>query len=106
PKYIRFMAKSMSTLMFRLSLDKAGVFAFPCRMRKPLSLLLALSTTAVLAQTEPQKSPPLSSATPPANVHDAEHPNAAKIPPPPAASENIHAHETGAPAPAAEKHPP
>jgi putative endopeptidase len=54
-------------------------------MLKLLSLALALTAVAtVYPQTEPQKSPPLSSATPPPNVHDAATTPSMKNPPPPA----------------------
>jgi putative endopeptidase len=75
-------------------------------MPKLLPLFFVLAAAIVYAQSEPQKSPPLSSATPPPNVHDAEHPAAAQNPPPPPTSENANAHAAGAPQPAIEKNPP
>jgi putative endopeptidase len=53
-------------------------------MRNPtcLSLLSVLTAATVVAQTEPQKSPPLASATPPPNIQNASKTPAEKNPPP------------------------
>src|SRR5438045_3003892 len=53
-------------------------------MRNPtcLSLLGALAAATVFAQTEPQKSPPIATATPPPNVQTAGKTPAEKNPPP------------------------
>src|SRR5437870_7706234 len=48
-----------------------------------LTLLGALTAATALAQTEPQKSPPLATATPPPNVQTAGKIPAEKNPPPP-----------------------
>jgi putative endopeptidase len=72
-------------------------------MPKLLSLILTVATATAYAQTEPEKSPPVSSATPPPNVHDAAKSPSEKNPPPPASP----ASQTDASAkPAIEKNPP
>src|SRR5207237_1813030 len=48
-----------------------------------LSLLGVLTAATALAQTEPQKSPPLATVTPPPNVQTAGKIPAEKSPPPP-----------------------
>ncbi|MBV9007569.1 MAG: hypothetical protein JO354_00160, partial [Verrucomicrobia bacterium] len=76
-------------------------------MRKLLSVVIMLCTATLLhAQSESQKPQPLTSATPPPNVHDAEHPATAENSPPPPTSEDVHAHANGAPEPKVEKNPP
>src|SRR5437660_4886930 len=52
------------------------------RKRKFLSLVGVLTAATALAQTEPQKSPPLATATPPPNVQTAGKIPAEKSPPP------------------------
>src|SRR3954464_6893507 len=53
-------------------------------MRNPtcLSLLGVLAAATVFAQTEPQKSPPLATATPPPNIQNSSKTPAEKYPPP------------------------
>src|SRR5438270_5319371 len=53
------------------------------RKRKFLSLVGVLTAATALAQTQPQKSPPLDTATPPPNVQTAGKSPAQKSPPPP-----------------------
>ena len=53
------------------------------RYRTCFSLLGLLAAATALAQTEPQKSPPLATATPPPNVQNAGKIPAEKSPPPP-----------------------
>src|SRR5437879_13683996 len=52
------------------------------RNRTCLTLLGVLTAATALAQTEPQKSPPLATATPPPNVQTAGKIPAEKSPPP------------------------
>ncbi len=75
-------------------------------VKSTLVLLLSLLSFSIgFAQTEPEKSAPSGSATPPPNVHDAEHPAAGQNPLPPPTSENAQAHTAAAPQPAIEKTP-
>src|SRR2546423_14911730 len=53
------------------------------RYRTCFSFLGLLTAATALAQTEPQKSPPLATATPPPNVQNAGKIPAEKSPPPP-----------------------
>src|SRR2546421_6009356 len=53
------------------------------RYRTCFSFLGLLTAATAVAQTEPQKSPPLATATPPPNVQNAGKIPAEKSPPPP-----------------------
>src|SRR5438132_998211 len=69
-----------------LPLDNPKLLDFPFQMPKfaCLSLFIALASATVLAQSEPVKSPPLATPTPPPNVLEpGKPPPADKIPPPP-----------------------
>jgi putative endopeptidase len=75
-------------------------------MLKLLSLAVALGSATVYAQTEPQKSAPLSSATPPPNVRDAAKVPTEKNPPPLPTSANATSQGGEAAKPAIDKNPP
>jgi predicted metalloendopeptidase len=71
------------------------------------TLLLAASffcAFGLRAQTEPQKSAPLASATPPPNVHDSDKPSTAKMPPPATLPAETSADESAKPQ--VDKNPP
>ncbi|PZR72652.1 MAG: hypothetical protein DLM52_12485 [Chthoniobacterales bacterium] len=75
-------------------------------MPKLLSLALLFSIATVYAQSEPQKSPPLSTATPPPNVHDAAKMPSEKTNPPPPTSANATSPAGETEKPAIDKNPP
>src|SRR5436190_13584210 len=75
------------------------------RNRKFLSLVGVLTAATAFPQTEPQKSPPLATATPPPNVQTAGKIPADKSPPPPTSPVAQTEGETTTPTPE-EKNPP
>src|SRR5216110_703879 len=76
------------------------------RKRKFLSLVGVLTAATALAQTEPQKSPPLATATPPPNVQTAGKIPADKSPPPPTSPVAQTQGETTNPTPEDKNAPP
>src|SRR5207237_1403037 len=76
------------------------------RNRTFLSLLGLLTAATALAQTEPQKSPPLTTATPPPNVQTAGKIPAEKSPPPVVSPAAQTQGETTAPTPEDKNAPP
>src|SRR5437764_8004939 len=76
------------------------------RKRKFLSLVGVLTAATALAQTEPQKSPPLATATPPPNVQTAGNIPADKSPPPPTSPVAQTQGETTTPTPEDKNAPP
>src|SRR5207302_11089690 len=75
------------------------------RNRTCLTLLSVLTAATAVAQTEPQKSPPLATVTPPPNVQTAGKIPAEKSPPPPTSPVAQTQGEVTAPTPE-EKNPP
>src|SRR2546423_12058443 len=75
------------------------------RYRTCFSFLGLLTAATALAQTEPQKSPPLATATPPPNVQNAGKIPAEKSPPPPTSPVAQTQGEITTPAPE-DKNPP
>src|SRR6266478_4299106 len=73
--------------------------------KKPLKRLGSLTAATALAQTEPQKSPPLATVTPPPNVQTAGKIPAEKSPPPPTSPVAQTQGEITTPAPE-DKNPP
>src|SRR5437868_10666111 len=72
-----------------------------------LSLLCSLSGVTVLAQSEPVKSPPLATPTPPPNVQEpGKPPSADKIPPPPTSPLPQSLGEPASPPPVPKEEPP
>src|SRR6267378_2717399 len=72
-----------------------------------LSLLGALSCATVLAQSEPLKSPPVVTPTPPPNVQEpGKPPPADKIPPPPISPIPQSLGEPASPTPVPKEEPP
>src|SRR5438094_892050 len=76
------------------------------RKRKFLSLVAVLTAATTPAQTEPQKSPPLATATPPPNVQTAGKIPADKSPPPPTSPVAQTQGETTTPTPEDKNAPP
>src|SRR5436309_3016904 len=76
------------------------------RKRKFLSLVGVLTAATALAQTEPQKSPPLATATPPPNVQTAGKIPADRSPPPPTSPVAQTQGETTTPTPEDKNAPP
>src|SRR6059058_5865258 len=76
------------------------------RNRKFLSLVGVLTAATAFPQTEPQKSPPLATATPPPNVQTAGKIPADKSPPPPTSPVAQTQGETTTPTPEDKNAPP
>src|SRR6059058_2444160 len=76
------------------------------RNRKFLSLVGVLTAATAFPQTEPQKSPPLATATPPPNVQTAGKIPADKSPPPPTSPVAQTQGETATPTPEDKNAPP
>src|SRR5436853_5513844 len=92
-----------------LPLDNPKLLDFPFQMPKfaCLSLFIALASAPVLAQSDPVKSPPLVTPTPPPNVQEpGKPPPADKIPPPPTSPLPQSLGEPASPPPVPKEEPP